>query len=97
MAYRRLLPASDAFYITYARPLHTNSGCRKIETHEKWPIVYWKEYFDVEAGIVFSIHFTIKKRTMTCRVVGGARTVDGQAECRKDQMLGRHVLGRKVE
>ena len=28
-----------------------------------------------------SVHFAINKRTMTCRVVGGARAVDGQAEC----------------
>ena len=31
------------------------------------------------------------------RVVGGARAVDGQAECLEDQMLGWCFLGWKVE
>ena len=39
----------------------------------------------------------INKRTMVCRVVGGARAIDGQAECLKDYMLGRRLLGWKVE
>ena len=42
-------------------------------------------------------HQTIKKRTMVCRVVGGARAVDSQAECLEDQILGRYFLGWKVE
>ena len=34
-----------------------------------------------------SIHYTIKKRAMICRVVEGARAVDSQAECLEDQIL----------
>ena len=34
-------------------------------------------------------YYTIKERTMMCRVVGRARAVDGQAECLEDQMFGR--------
>ena len=44
-----------------------------------------------------SIHYTIKKRIMRCRVVGGARAVDDQTECLPDQMLGRYFLGWKVD
>ena len=33
--------------------------------------------------------YTIKKKTKMCRVVGGARAVDGQAECLEDKILGR--------
>ena len=32
-----------------------------------------------------------------CRVAGGARAVDGQAECLEDQMLGKCFWGWKVE
>ena len=31
-------------------------------------------------------------RIMVCRVVGGARTVDGQAYCLEDQILSRCFL-----
>ena len=34
---------------------------------------------------------TIKKMTMVCRVVEGARAVDGQAECLEDYILGRCI------
>ena len=35
---------------------------------------------------------TIKKRTVMCKVVGGVRAVDGQAECLQDQILA-NVFG----
>ena len=35
------------------------------------------------------INYTIKKRTMICRVVGGAEAVDSQSECLENQMLGK--------
>ena len=34
-----------------------------------------------------SIHYTIKKKRMVCKVVGGARAVDGQAECLEDKIF----------
>ena len=34
------------------------------------------------------IYYTTKKRIMMCRVVGGARAVDGQEECLGNQILG---------
>ena len=48
-------------------------------------------------GQWLSIHYTIKNMATVCRLVEGVRTVDGQAECLEDQMLGRCFLGRKVE
>ena len=38
-----------------------------------------------------SIHYTIKKKTIVCRVVGGATAAvnNGQAECLEDKILGR--------
>ena len=52
-----------------------------------------RNVFGVEARtvVVNPLYYTIKKRTMVSRVVGGARTVDGQAECLEDQTLGRCV------
>ena len=38
-------------------------------------------------GQWLSINYTTKKRIMVCRVVGGARAVDGQEEYLKDQIL----------
>ena len=35
------------------------------------------------------INYTIKKRTMICRVIGGAEAVDSQSECLENQMLGK--------
>ena len=56
-------------------------------------------FYGVEAGtvVVNPLDYTIKKKTMVCRVVGGARGANGQAECLKDQILGRCFLGWKVE
>ena len=34
-----------------------------------------------------SIHYVIKKKAIMCRVVGGARAVDGQEECLEDLIL----------
>ena len=38
-------------------------------------------------GQWLSTHYIIKKQTMVCRVVGGARAVNGQAECLKGKIL----------
>ena len=42
-------------------------------------------------GLTVTINplYTIKKNTIVCKVVGGARTANGQAECFEDQILGR--------
>ena len=34
------------------------------------------------------MHYTIKKKRMVCKVVGGARAVDGQAECLVPMFFG---------
>ena len=43
----------------------------------------------LKLGQWLPIHYTIKKKTMVCKVVGGARAVDGQAEseCLEDKIL----------
>ena len=33
-------------------------------------------------------HCTVKKKTMVCKAVGGARAVDGKAQCLEDKMRG---------
>ena len=38
-------------------------------------------------GQWLSIHYTIKKKTIVCKVVGGARAVNGQAQCLEDKIL----------
>ena len=56
----------------------------------------WQPYPVDPYSAIYGDHI-IQKRTKMCRVVGGARAIDGQAECLEDQMLGRCYLGRKVE
>ena len=46
-----------------------------------------KEYFGVEAGTMAVNPLYYQEETIMCRVVGGARAVDGKAECLEGQIL----------